>query len=80
MKPFMKKELAEKVINSISDIKFTYLGSVYKSNYILFQLHYHSVDSETIFDYIPKEILPNEIGGFEKSVKDINGGYQLIHN
>jgi len=73
MKPFMKKELAEKVINSISYVKFIYLV-IYKSNYILFQLHYHSIDSETIFDYIPKEIMPNEIGGFEKSVKDVNGG------
>ncbi|XP_025421471.1 alpha-tocopherol transfer protein-like [Sipha flava] len=45
-KPFMKKELSEK-------------------------LFYHSVNSETIFEHVPKEIMPIEFGGSGKSIKDI---------
>lgn len=41
----------------------------------LLQLFYHSVDSETIFDHIPREVMPIEIGGSEKSLKIINGKF-----
>ncbi|XP_060865337.1 alpha-tocopherol transfer protein-like [Metopolophium dirhodum] len=47
-KPFMKKELSEK-------------------------LYYHSAaDSETIFDYIPKEIMPIEIGGSGQTLQNLS--------
>ncbi|CAH1711992.1 alpha-tocopherol transfer protein-like [Aphis gossypii] len=47
-KPFMKKELSEK-------------------------LYYHSTaDPESIFEYIPKEIMPIEIGGSGQPLKNIN--------
>ncbi|KAL5241687.1 hypothetical protein ACI65C_009097 [Semiaphis heraclei] len=47
-KPFMKKELSEKLI-------------------------YHSTaDSETIFDYIPKEIMPIEIGGSGQTLQKLH--------
>lgn len=41
--------------------------------FVLPQLFYHAVDSETIFDYIPREIMPVELGGSEKSLKIIDG-------
>ncbi|XP_060842651.1 alpha-tocopherol transfer protein-like [Rhopalosiphum padi] len=47
-KPFMKKELTEK-------------------------MYYHSTtDPEAIFEYIPKEMMPIEIGGSGQSLKNIN--------
>lgn len=36
-------------------------------------MFYHSVDSDTIFDHIPKEIMPTEIGGSGKSSKIVYG-------
>jgi hypothetical protein len=32
------------------------------------------VNSETIFEHVPKEIMPIEFGGSGKSIKDIEGG------
>jgi len=36
------------------------------------KLHYHSINSESIFDFIPKDIMPVEIGGTGQCLKDIN--------
>lgn len=48
--------------------------TVHLYNYVLFQLYYHSAaDSETIFDYIPKEIMPIEIGGSGQTLQNLNG-------
>lgn len=76
-KPFMKKELSEKVVLYIfkSNLIPIYIyNSKYTLNYVVFQLFYHSVNSETIFEHVPKEIMPIEFGGSGKSIKDINGG------
>lgn len=73
-KPFMKKELSEKVIlQLINDM----CKHIFQLSF-LFQLFYHSVDSDTIFDHIPKEIMPTEIGGSGKSSKLVDGK-QIIY-
>lgn len=71
-KPFMKKELSEKVMNPFCYQCNAYVN-IYAHFYILFQLFYHSVDSETIFDHIPREIMPIEFGGSGKSSKIVDG-------
>jgi len=42
-------------------------------------LYYHSAaDSETIFDYIPKEIMPIEIGGSGQTLQNLSGGSIIL--
>lgn len=43
------------------------------------QLFYHPIDSDSIFDYIPKEIMPTEIGGTGKSLKLLSGEYKTYY-
>lgn len=41
----------------------------------LLQLHFHAQGSDTLFDYIPREVVPVEFGGKGTSIFDIKGKY-----
>lgn len=41
------------------------------------QIHIHS-DVETLFKFVPKDIVPKDYGGNEQSLKDLNGKHNVI--
>lgn len=41
----------------------------------LFQLHFHKPDSDTLYKFIPKDLLPAEYGGKSGEIKEIKSNF-----
>lgn len=39
--------------------------------FLFFQLHFHKPDSDTLYKFVPKDLLPNEYGGKSGEIKEI---------
>lgn len=44
-----------------------------------FQIHVHN-ELETLYEYVPKDVLPEEYGGYAGPIADINSMYWFYFN
>lgn len=52
--------------------------SIKKMFFFSFQLHFHKSESETLYQHVPKDLLPAEYGGKAGEVKTIKSNFKKV--
>lgn len=74
LKPFMKPELQKLVsYNLLMNYDHTLFTFCFNFSFMLSQFQYHQANSEGIYEFIPKSMLPKDYGGDAPCLEDLHG-------